>query len=82
MGAEKPLVVTLTDPVTVPGQNHAPAQVTVFRAREESHEDDCIWFFGLNIGPDHTTVRISKDTVRSVAYMGGIPDRAAAEPDD
>ena len=69
---DRPLCVTLERKISIPGERHEPPEGRVFRARERSVDDDTTWFFGLNIGPENTSVEVSNDNIRSVAHLGPI----------
>jgi hypothetical protein len=71
---DRPICVTLERKVTIPGPKHYPAQATVFRAREHTERDEFMTFFGLNIGPEHASLTIARDNIRSIAHLESLAD--------
>ena len=65
-----PLCVTLYNTVCIPDPYSEPNRTTVFRAREREIGDKVTTFFGVNLGPKHTTIEVDKENIRAVAHLG------------
>ena len=69
---DTPLCVTLERRISIPGPQHEPPEAEVFRAREHSQGDEYTWFYGLNIGPENTAVKVRNENIRGIAVIGNI----------